>query len=140
MWDGKIGIWECVDMVKAKRTSHNRPAGTIEPKPYIINAKRYRTLIFDKVLPAIKARCPPDMLSKTIIIQQDNATPHSSVFTDSPELLAKCRELHINVTVTNQPLNSPDLNVLDLGLFCALQKEQYCKCPTKTLELIAQTK
>jgi len=68
MWDGKIGIWNCVDMVEAKWKLHNRPAGTIEPKPYIINAKRYRSLILDKVLPAIKARCPPDMLSKTITI------------------------------------------------------------------------
>jgi len=36
-WDGKIGIWECVDYVPAKRTSRNRPAGMIKVKPYNID-------------------------------------------------------------------------------------------------------
>jgi len=37
-------------------------------------------------------------------------------------------------------LNSPDLNVLDIGIFGALAKEQYCNCTTKTLELNCSNK
>jgi len=33
MWDQKIGIFECVDLIPAKWTLHNRPAGTIEAPP-----------------------------------------------------------------------------------------------------------
>jgi len=42
--------------------------------------------------------------------------------------------------IKEQPLNSPDLNVLDLGVFWVLQSHQFCSAPKDTSELIFQTK
>jgi len=124
-WDGKIGIWECVDYVAAKRTSRNRPAGTIEPRTYNIDGRRYRSLILDKVLPAIAEKCPIGMKAKPIVIQHDNAPPHKAVYSTLPELVEKNMELGISVLIREQPPNSPDLNILDLGIFRALQSHQF---------------
>ncbi len=140
MWDGKIGLWECVDYVAAKWSLHNRPAGMIEVKPYSIDGKRYRALILDKLLPAIKEKCPIAMLHNRIFIQHDNAPAHKTVSTALPELVAKSLELGINVAICEQPPNSPDLNVLDLGIFCALQCHQFRRCLTTLQELINQTR
>jgi len=139
-WDGKIGIWECVDYVAARRTSRNRPAGTIEPKLYNINGSCYRDLILEKLLPAISEKCPIDMKAKPIFVQHDNAPPHKSVFSTLPALVDKNRELGITVMVREQPANSPDLNVLDLGVFRALQSCQFCNAPKDLIQLIVQTK
>ncbi len=140
MWDGKIGLWECVDYVAAKRSSRNRPAGTIEIKPYNIDGKRYRALILDKLLPAIKEKCPIAMLNNRIFIQHDNAPPHKAVSTALPEFVAKSLELGIDVAIWEQPPNSPDLNVLDLGIFCALQCRQFRNCLTTLQEFMDQTR
>jgi hypothetical protein len=139
-WDGKVGIWECVDYVPAARASCNRPAGTIEPKPYSINHERYSQLILEKVLPAILVKCPAEMRARTIYIQQDNAPPHRAIFTESLPLIEKCQQLNLSIAIRNQPPNSPDLNILDLGLFRALQSKQFRRTPTNLTELIQQVK
>lgn len=141
LWDGKIGIWECVDYVPAARASRNRPRGTIEPKPYNINGDRYLSLVVDKILPAIAERCPQQMKrNNRIIIQHDNAPPHQRVTSETVEFVAKCQELGLDVKIREQPPNSPDLNILDLGIFRALQSKQFRKSPTNLMQLIQQTK
>ncbi|CAN0486911.1 unnamed protein product, partial [Discosporangium mesarthrocarpum] len=57
-FDGKIGIWPIVDTVAAMGSSKNRKKGTMIQKPATINAERYKELMIDKVIPAIKARMP----------------------------------------------------------------------------------
>ncbi|CAM9793808.1 unnamed protein product [Discosporangium mesarthrocarpum] len=74
-FDGKIGIWTIVDTVAAMRSSKNRKKGTMMLKPATINAERYKELMIDKVIPAIKARMPRP--SHTIFVQQDGAKPHT---------------------------------------------------------------
>ena len=54
MFDGKIGIWPFIEMLPAKRSSKNRPAGTILPMPVAITWEVYRTAITEKVIPTIK--------------------------------------------------------------------------------------
>jgi len=94
MWDGKIGIWECINYVAAHRSSRNRPAGTIEPKPYNIDGPRYMDLILNKVvLLAIALKCPLLMKSKPIFIHHDNALPHCTVFSSLPALIEKTQSL-----------------------------------------------
>jgi len=44
------------------------------------------------------------------------------------------------VLIKEQPPNSLDLNVLDLGVFWVLQSHQFCNAPKDTSELIIQTK
>ncbi len=68
-------------------------------------------------------------------MQQDNARPHTLV--DDHKILAAGRIAGFNIRVAQQPSNSPDLNVLDLGLFNAIDKIQR-KIPRCNLdELIA---
>ncbi|CAM9493624.1 unnamed protein product [Discosporangium mesarthrocarpum] len=57
-FDGKIGIWPIADTVVEMRSSKNRKKGTMVLKPAAVNAERYRELMIDKVIPAIKARMP----------------------------------------------------------------------------------
>ena len=141
MWDGKIGIWECVDFVAARRSSRHRAKGTIEPKPYNIDGKRYKELLLEKVLPAIKENCPPSMLRNTVCIQHDNAPPHRAAVTDDPDIVGCCNNLGLKpIKVIEQPPNSPDLNILDLGVFRSLQSRQFKKTPTTMQELINSTK
>ncbi|KAL4580311.1 hypothetical protein LXL04_016501 [Taraxacum kok-saghyz] len=77
--------------------------------------------LLDKVLPAIKAKWPPNHTGPTFI-QQDNAKPHIDV-NDSEFIEASSRD-GFDIRLCNQPPNSPDLNVLDLGFFRAIQSLQ----------------
>ncbi|CAN0389716.1 unnamed protein product [Discosporangium mesarthrocarpum] len=67
-----IGIWPIADTVAAMRSSKNRKKGTMMLKPAKINAERYKQLMIDKVIPAIKARMPRPP-GHTIFVQQDGA-------------------------------------------------------------------
>ncbi|CAM9807864.1 unnamed protein product [Discosporangium mesarthrocarpum] len=75
-FDGKIGVWPIADTVAAMRSSKNRKKGTMMLKPTTINAERYKELMIDKVIPAIKARMPRPP-GHTIFVQQDDAKPHT---------------------------------------------------------------
>ncbi|KAF0707302.1 hypothetical protein AaE_013676, partial [Aphanomyces astaci] len=65
--------------------------------------------------PAIKMKLPLVMKSSTVYIQQDNAGPHAKSVNKAIDQLA------VNdgwtIRLRNQPPNSPDFNVLDLGFF-----------------------
>ncbi|KAH6836341.1 hypothetical protein C2S53_006370 [Perilla frutescens var. hirtella] len=74
-----------------------------------------------QVLPAIKAKWPPEA-SKVIYIQQDNAKPHIK---DSDIIFREASSSDGFVfTLIQQPPNSPDLNVNDLGWFRSIQSLQ----------------
>ncbi|CAN0295696.1 unnamed protein product, partial [Discosporangium mesarthrocarpum] len=74
-FDGKIGIWPIADTVAAMRSIKNHKKGTMMLKPATINAERYKELMIDQVIPAIKARMPRPP-GHTIFVQQD-AKPHT---------------------------------------------------------------
>ena len=76
MFDGKIGIWPFIEMLPAKRSSKNRPAGTILPMPVAITWEVYRTAIIEKIIPAIKNSWP-GRKQFPIFIQKDNAKSHT---------------------------------------------------------------
>lgn len=59
MFSGKLGIWPFVSKVPAKRSSVNRPRGTLETKPVNVDGKVYSDYIKEKVLPAIRNKMPP---------------------------------------------------------------------------------
>ncbi|CAN0389329.1 unnamed protein product [Discosporangium mesarthrocarpum] len=77
-FDGRIGIWPIADTVAAMRSSKNRKKGTMMLKPATVNVERYKELMIDKVIPAIKARMPRPP-GHTIFVQQDGAKPHTGV-------------------------------------------------------------
>ncbi|CAN0365007.1 unnamed protein product, partial [Discosporangium mesarthrocarpum] len=53
----QVGIWPIADTVAPMQSSKNRKSGNMMLKPATINAERYKELMIDKVIPAIKPRC-----------------------------------------------------------------------------------
>ena len=78
-----------------------------------------RSYIIGKVLKAIVERWPREHAGNTIWIQQDNAPSHLLV--NDEEFAAAVAQTEFDIRLINQPANSPDLNVLDLGFFASLQ-------------------
>ncbi|XP_074266550.1 uncharacterized protein LOC141589825 [Silene latifolia] len=115
VFDGKIGIFPFTFKEPAKRNSKNRVAGTLETKSITSITKQVvKDMLISKILPAIKSKWPASA-SKNISIQQDNAKPHIKC-TDYDFLNAATAD-GFNISLNQQPPNSPDLNVLDLGFF-----------------------
>ncbi|CAM9963095.1 unnamed protein product, partial [Ascophyllum nodosum] len=55
-------------------------------------------------------------------VQQDNAPSHNIV--DDPDIVAAGTADGWNIRLINQPPNSPDTNILDLGFFNSIQSLQ----------------
>ena len=69
-FDGKIGCFPFVTYEPARRSSANRPAGTIEMKPIeSVTKEVIRDFMIEKVLPAIRAKWPREDAHKPIFIQ-----------------------------------------------------------------------
>ena len=76
-----------------------------------------RDFMVNKVIPAIHERWPDE--GKIIYIQQDNAPSH--VKSHDEDLLNAIALTGRDIRILQQPPNSPDMNVLDLGFFRSLQ-------------------
>ncbi|KAF0704903.1 Aste57867_7214 [Aphanomyces stellatus] len=142
-WDGKIGTWPFVKTEAALRSSVNRPAGTNETKTITVTKDVYRFFLVDnrfflvkKVLPAIVAKWPPG--NTTVKLQHDDARAHVTA-TDANLCAAfasyKC--VGWSFSLAPQPSNSPDLNILDLGFFAAIQFIQHRKASRNIDDLVA---
>ena len=91
-------------------------------------------LLINKVLPAIRSKWPEGESHRPIFIQQDNAKPYIS--TTNAAFVREASKDGFHITLTCQPPNSPDMNVLDLGFFNAIQSLQHTHAPTSIDELI----
>lgn len=89
----------------------------------MVDSSVYKTYLLKYLFPAIKQTWPRKDRRTLILVQQDNAKPHVSPF--DPDILEAGVTDKWNIRLTFQPANSPDLNVLDLGLFSSLQSLQY---------------
>ena len=134
LFDGKLGIWPFFEEVVVQRLSRNRPAGTMETKSVSVKRENFREMLIDKLLPAITEKWPPAYREHQILIQQDNATPHCEVIDE--EFGKAVDDVGWDIKLVCQPPNSPDLNVLDLGYFAAIQCLQYKKNAKNVNELI----
>ena len=119
-WDSNLGIWSIGDWEPAKQKSKNRPKGTLVWKNKVVPKEVYWDLLISKIIPSILEKWPSrDMLSRKIFIQQDGAKNHISwddkLFNDA------LVDNGINATLYTQAVNSPDVNLLDLGFFRAMQ-------------------
>ena len=140
-WDGKIGCWPFGEEVLALRTSPRRPAGTPEFSALSATKDAMRKLFVDELLPAILALAPPSMLDEPLFIQQDNAPAHirNNNTGWQEALVALGGGAALNITIVQQPPQSPDLNILDLGFFSAMQRRQWAQpTPTTLLQLCDQ--
>ena len=107
--DGKFGIFPFVTKERAKKSSKNRAAGTLETKSITnVNQQVTREMMVNKVIPTIKEKWPT-CLSKDIVIQQDNARPHLK--DSDPEFREAASSHGFNIRLVNQPAQSPDFNV-----------------------------
>jgi len=123
-WDGKLGIWSFAVRVAAQRSSPNRPRGTPVLTAVSVTAEVYLDMLETKLRPALLAKWPRNQ--PVVQVQQDNAPAHPPA---GPWFC--CAGL--TVSFVCQPAQSPDLNVLDLGYFSAIQALQQQR-RTKTLE------
>lgn len=108
---------------KAKRRSRNRGRGTEITKPIKVDRTTMRSYLINKVLRAIVERWPREHAGKIIWIQQDNAPSHVPI--NDKEFATAVAKTGLDIRLINQPANSPDLNVLDLGFFASLQSLAY---------------
>ena len=86
-----------------------------------------------KVFLAIRAKYPHDM-KDVIFIQQDNAKPH--IDPNDPEFLEVASSDGFNINISCQLPNSPDMNVLYLGFFRAIQSLQHLETPSKVDDFV----
>lgn len=134
-FSGKIGIFPFITKEPAKRSSVNRPAGTLETKSMTsVGRDIIRSFYINKVLKAIREKWPREDYGKTICIQQDNAKTH--IDPNDTEFYQAAAQEGFNIYVRCQPPNSPDLNVLDLGFFNVIQSLRYKESPKNIDELV----
>lgn len=124
IFSGKLGIFPFITKEPAKRSSVNRPAGTLETKAMTsVGRDVIRSFYINKVLKAIREKWPREDYGKTICIQQDNARTH--IDPDDPEFCQAATQEGFNIYVRCQPPNSPYLNMLDLDFFNVIQSLRY---------------
>ncbi|KAH9111639.1 hypothetical protein AeMF1_013871 [Aphanomyces euteiches] len=133
-FNGKLGMWPFVKAAPAARSSRNRPAGTMVTTLVNVHATVYRDFVMNKVIPANKATFPS--ANKRVVLQHDNATPHGSI--TEAELDAASTD-GWKFVLRQQPPNSPDLNVLDLGFFASIQSLQYKSVSRSVDDVISST-
>jgi hypothetical protein len=135
-FSGKIGVFPFVFKEPAKRNSVNRVAGTLETKSITsVNREVCRKFLIEKVIPAIKEKWPRDEIGQPIFIQQDNARCH--VNENDIEFRQAASQDGFDIRLMCQPPNSPELNVLDLGFFSAIQSPQHKETPKTIDDLVA---
>ncbi|KAL3519084.1 hypothetical protein ACH5RR_021673 [Cinchona calisaya] len=132
---GKIGIFPFIYNKPAKRRSKNREVGTLQIKPITsVTKKVIRVFLINNLLPAIQAKRPKSDTRKQIFIQQDNVKPH--IHANDVEFLEAASKDGFGIQLSFQPPNSPDLNVLELGFFRAIQSLQHQEAPKNIDELV----
>jgi hypothetical protein len=135
LFSGKIGIWPFVTQEPAKRSSVNRAAGTIETKPITsVNREVIKTCLLGNVVPTMMEKWPIEDRGHPIFIQQDNARTH--VAPDDEDFRRVASQDGFDIRLMCQPPNSPDLNILDLGFFRAIQSLQHKEAPNSIDDLL----
>ena len=137
-FDGKLGIWPFGHMGAAKIDSKNRLAGTPEWVNVKIDRDEYRSMMLNNVIPAIIQKFPGfgGRTQPVIRIQQDGAPVH--IANDDPTWLEELQALGVDkqIDLYTQPSQSPDLNILDLGIFNAVQARYRQEVPRTKLDII----
>ena len=89
-------------------------------KTKIITKEVYRDLLIRKLIPAILEKwLTRNRIWRKIFIQQDGAKNH--IHEDDKLFNNALEENGVNTELYTQATNSPDVNLLDLGFFRALQ-------------------
>ena len=120
-WDGNLGIWPIGNWEPAQRKSKNHPKGMLVWKNKIVMKEVNRDLLITKLIPAIVEKWPTsDRNSKKSFIQQDGANNH--IREDDKLFNDRLEENGVNEELYTQSATSPEVNLLDLGFFRAIQR------------------
>ena len=121
-FDGKISLIPFVEGYITRRSTKNRPAGEWCLKTVSANRDKMREFTI-MVGRAIQEKWPRRSgAGGSIKLQMDNASPHIS--NDDPEWLEAKKDWALDIELVRQPAQSPDLNVLDLGIWSSIQSRQ----------------
>lgn len=101
----------------------------------MVSRETSRAFLITKVIPTIASCWPREDVGKTIWIQQDNALTH--ILPNDEAFALAVAQVGLDIRIMNQPPNSPDMNVLDLGFFASLQSKTYLKNCSNMDELIS---
>ncbi|XP_058223181.1 uncharacterized protein LOC131332888 [Rhododendron vialii] len=121
VFSGKIGIFLFTCKVPAKRTSKNRVAESLFSIDDEATDEAVLAFTFDD--------------SSESVIQQDNAKAH--IHPLDPQFLEAAHEDGLNICLSFQPPNSPNMNVLDLGFFTSIQSLQHQHAPSTIDQLVS---
>ena len=122
---GQIAIHPFCALKPAKKSSHNRPAGTLEMKTVNVTAEVYMKAMIKTILPKIKDHWTKKMgrsKKERLYIQEDNASPHK--LAEDPKWVKAVKGW--NIKLLPQPAQSPELNKNEQGLPRAEEKESCC--------------
>lgn len=89
--------------------------------------------MIENILPSIKEEWPTEDSKRPIFIQQDNARTH--IDHDNKQFHRATTQDEFDICLMSQPPNFPNLNILDLWIFNAIQSMQYKK-PVKTINML----
>jgi hypothetical protein len=120
IFNGLVGIWPFIETAVAKRGSKNRDAGTEFLRPKVVDGEAWRDMMLQNVIPAVKACF--GHAKRSVVLQIDGAKPHIKGSIQAA-IAAACKSGGFNINLRQQPANSPDFNVLDLGFFSSLQQK-----------------
>lgn len=119
-FEGKVCMVPIIQRTPALRSSKNRPAGAEVIECMSLTSDEYLHLFETRIVPAIKIHMAW-LKGEQIIVQHDGARPHTG---KDNQFLLECvgHADGWNISFRTQPAQSPDLNVLDLTLFHAMQR------------------
>ena len=92
----------------------------METKTVEATKEVYKRKMLEEVFPAIKREWPGS--PGTVLVQKDNAPAHR--INNDPDIIAAGTADGWDIKLINQPANSPDTNILDLGFFNSIQSLQ----------------
>ena len=93
-----------------------------------------REFLIDNVLPAIQKAWPAEDAGQTIFLQQDNAKPH--ILPNDQDFKDAVAKTGMDIQLVQQPANSPDVNVNDLGFYNSIESLTNCRSPRTLNDLI----
>ena len=128
-WNGKLHMSPIGSFKAAERSSKNRSAGTLVWKNESVDTKVY-TKKMCEIVDAIVQQWPRRDFNDPnykVIIQDDGARPHRTAYFKRhfwghvSRIVSSGKMTTGKIVLVQQPAQSPDMNVLDLGVFNAIK-------------------
>jgi hypothetical protein len=140
LMNGLIACEAFTEQVQALRGSVNRVRGSWEEKPIPVDAATYRSYIKERVIPKIRRRLFWKK-EEEITVRHDGAKPHDGGG-NAAFFAGWGQSYGWNIQFETQCPQSPDANILDIGVFNGLQakSEEYRMESTSVSDMVDRVK